>query len=407
MRARLSKPVDGLRAAADPFAAALRLALLACLGLGLAACTVPTGAGRPAPAPVPASAPEPASEPRADDGPPMLALLVPQGAEGGTAARLADALAASARLAADRAPVRLRIYDTAGQAERAAAMAEQAIAEGADILLGPLFAASTAAVGEVAAGAGIVVLSFSNDSDVAGGPVWVTGYAPEREAARILRHAAAEGLVSVGLFRPDTAYGDKAARGAEGSGAAYLSVDTAYERSNKGIERASGAFAAEARAVGLDAVLLPAGGSELQSAALFINYNGVDPQQVRFLGTAKWNTRATFDEPSLQGGWFAAPDPDLASDYAARYRAAHGQTPPLLAHLGHDAVTVAAAVLEAARGPDGLRRELLRSRGFDGVLGPLGFAPDQVADRALAVLEVGSGRFRVREGVAGPPAGGS
>ena len=181
-----------------------------------------------------------------------------------------------------------------------------------------------------------------------------------------------------------------------------------YERSFTGIERAAEGFARTARERGVAAVLLPGGGDELKTVASFLNYHRLDPERVRFLGLRKWNTRASFEEPALRGGWFVAPDPDRAEAFAARFFAATGREAPALAHLGYDAMRLAMRAGDGARGSQRItRRALLAAGGVEGALGPLRLRADQTADRALAVLEVGAGRFVLREPARLPVAGGS
>ncbi|MEM0924281.1 MAG: ABC transporter substrate-binding protein, partial [Pseudomonadota bacterium] len=134
-----------------------------------------------------------------------LALLTPQSSPNQGAASLGRALVNSARMAMvdlNNRQVSLKVYDTGGDQARAAQQARTAIAEGADIILGPLFSASTRSVARVAGPQGIKVLSFSTDSSVAGNGVWLTGFLPEMEAKRILAFARSQGRGQVGVFHP-------------------------------------------------------------------------------------------------------------------------------------------------------------------------------------------------------------
>ncbi|MGF1501535.1 MAG: penicillin-binding protein activator [Paracoccaceae bacterium] len=336
-----------------------------------------------------------------------LALLLPRTVENEGVSRLAAAISNAARLAiADvNDPVLvLREYDTAGQPERAVAAAEQAVAEGADLILGPFFGASTRAVAPVAGAAGLRVISFSTDLGAAGGPVYVSGYTPEAEARRILGYAARQGLRRIGVFRAQTAYGDAAAAAAGRAAADFglaIQASLAYEPSFVGIEAASGPFAEEARAFEVDAVLLPAGGRELQATGSFLNFRGIDPQNVQYLGLGQWQSRASFDEPALQGGWFPAPDPVAASRFSARYAERYGERTAPLAALGYDAVAVAAQLVATARVTGSTApftdAAITRPQGFRGALGQLRFTPDGGVERETAILEVGNRRFVVRE----------
>lgn len=414
MRAVLSK-IAGAIEATEPTVQMRRAAVLAIAAL-VAACVAPSpppsGQGRVETAQPPAETGSARGQRPTGEGPPSVALLVPQSAAGDKAAALGRALADAARMARSEAgrqgAPRLSVYDTAGRARTAAAAAERAIADGADLILGPLFAENTAAVGRAVAGRGVPVLSFSNDSAVAGGPVWITGSTPEAEARAILTHAARRGLRAVGVFRPETDYGAKALDGARAGAAGRLSPVVSYQRSFVGIETASRGFVEDALAQRVDAVLLPAGGDELQTVGSFLNYHGLDPSRVQYLGLRKWNSEASFQEPALKGGWFVGADPERVERFATRFAEATGAPPPPLAHLGYDAMRVAIRLVARSGGRAPFTRRALTARaGFEGALGRFRFGPDQIAEQALAVLEVGEGQFRLRAPARMPVAGSS
>lgn len=386
------------------------LALSASLALGLAAC----GGGPERPPEPQATAPTTQAQPRTQPrgqatvdpgGPVTVALLAPLSGGQGNAAQVGNAIADAARMAmtdiADQS-LRLSVHDTRGTPEGARAAAEAALGEGSALILGPLFGANTPAVGEVAQRAGVNVISFSSDSSVAGGPVFVSGFLPEAEAARIVGYAASQGHNHLAVFHPETEYGRAALRGAEraaGSVGARVVAASGYPRSFEGIQNSSGPFAGAARSAGANAVLIPDSGQGLRSAAAFLDYGGLDPAQVKYLGLGQWNAPDTLQEATLRGGWFPGPDPDRLQTFSDLYAARHGSEPPLVAVLGYDAVQAAGQLLSEARAvrsqtPFG-RAELTRAEGFQGTLGPFRFQPDGTSVRALAVLEVAEGGFRV------------
>ena len=69
----------------------------------------------------------------------------------------------------------LMVYDTQGTPEGAEDAAKLAVADGAKIVLGPLYGRSAAAVRPIVAAAGINAVAFSNDRTVAGSPVHLMG----------------------------------------------------------------------------------------------------------------------------------------------------------------------------------------------------------------------------------------
>lgn len=383
-----------------------RWLVAALLLVGLAACGTPRLPGASASAPAPegraATPAEPGGTPL--NGPVRLALLVPLSADSGGAAQLAGALARAAELGlADLANPRLalEIYDTGGRAQQAVAAAERAVAEGADILLGPLFGANARAVAPVASRAGLKVLAFSTDSTVAGGPVYISGYTPEAEALRILGYARSRGIGRIGVFAPDTDYGAASLRGAlEADDRGIVRIDPVvrYRVAVQAIEEAARQFAVDASRAPMDGVLLPAGGQELQAAAGSLSVNGVNGREFAYLGLGKWFSRATFREPALVGGLFVAPDPERVERFSARFRARYGTDAPPIATLGYDAVQIVGQLLRDARGGSAFgHAALTRPQGFSGALGPVRFRPDGTAERGMAVVEVARSGFITRD----------
>jgi ABC-type branched-subunit amino acid transport system substrate-binding protein len=387
--------------------AATGLLLAIGLALSAAACS-PATQSRSAPATAPSGA---QTAPRLPPGqvdptrPVVVALLAPLSAPDPGAANIGNALANAARMAAvdlSDPLLDLRIYDTGGNPQTARAVAQKAVGDGAALILGPLFGANTGGVGDVAGAAGINVVSFSTDSAVAGGPVFLSGFLPEAETRRIIGYAASRGFDRIAVFYPQTEYGAAALRGAEQAAAsrgARVVAALGYSRTFQGIQDASAPFAGAALDAGASAVLLPDRDQGLRSAGSFLDYNGIDPARVKYLGLGQWNSSATMQESALRGGWFPAPDPGKADSFTRLYAARHGAAPPFIAILGYDAVQVAGQLLADARRnrsstPFG-RAELTRAEGFPGALGPLRFDPDGLNQRAMAIVAVGARGFEV------------
>ncbi len=85
---------------------------------------------------------------------------------------------------------------------------QQALDEGAEIILGPLFALSVPATAQVTRARGISVIAFSTDSSVAGRGVYLLSFLPESDVNRIIDYAASIGKRSFAALLPDNAYGN-------------------------------------------------------------------------------------------------------------------------------------------------------------------------------------------------------
>ncbi|MBL4559147.1 MAG: ABC transporter substrate-binding protein [Rhodobacteraceae bacterium] len=105
------------------------------------------------------------------------------------------------------AEIDLRVYSTAGDPARAAQVARQAVDEGADVIVGPLFSEAANAAGQAVAGRGVNVLSLSNNAEIAGGNVFVLGYTFGDIARRVVGFAAAQGRSRIMIVYPETSAG--------------------------------------------------------------------------------------------------------------------------------------------------------------------------------------------------------
>jgi ABC-type branched-subunit amino acid transport system substrate-binding protein len=322
----------------------------------------------------------------------VAALLVPLS---GPAAPVGEALFNAAQLAVfEVADDRFTLlpFDTKGTAEGAAAAAEQAVAQHADIILGPLFSAEAKAAAPVVRQAGLAIVSFTADATAAGGGVYVLGFLPGPQAEQVADYAHSQNRERLAILAPANDYGRTVAEYlANNAGRAGVTV-TGLEY----YDPAAGDFASAIRRlikrerpgtadVGFDGLLLPDEGLRLRLVGAALATQGIDPQQVKFLGTMLWEDSKAGSEPALVGGWYAAPPETGFTDFAARYAKVFGAKPPRLASLGYDATALAAVL---GRGGQYSAARLTIPTGFAGVDGIFRLRPDGTSDRGYAIWEV-------------------
>src|SRR5437764_9518924 len=97
--------------------------------------------------------------------------------------------------------------DTSGTPDGAANAARSAIAEGAQLILGPLLAAEVDAVKPVAGQANVNVIAFSTATQLAGGNVFLMGFVPRQEVVREVSFARERGLTRFAALAPNSQYG--------------------------------------------------------------------------------------------------------------------------------------------------------------------------------------------------------
>ncbi|WP_043646771.1 penicillin-binding protein activator [Caenispirillum salinarum] len=375
----------------------------------------------------PAQRAEPAPPPptEVEDGYRRVALLVPRS---GRAADVGQALLNAAQMAVfDVADDRfvLQPYDTQGTPDGARAAMDKALSEGAQLVLGPLFADNVRAVAPQAQAAGVNVVSFSTDTSAAADNVYVMGLLLSEQAEALVRFARGQNMDRFAVLAPSTAYGramadalrDVTAR----ANAAVVQVeyfnpggapDEAIKRltnpsaSQAALERQKQELAASPDPVaqralqrlqqiqgsgdiGFQALLLPESGQQLREIAALLPYYGVRPEQVQYMGTMLWNDdRRLGQEPALVGAVFPAPSPQSNDYFTRRYGNAYGTTPPAIANVGYDATALAAVLAKRNETAPFDARALTNPEGFVGVDGLFRLRQDGTVERGFAILRV-------------------
>jgi hypothetical protein len=287
--------------------------------------------------------------------------------------------------------------DTAGTGFGAEQAMREALADGADIVLGPLLAASVRAVSQLGQSRGVPVLAFTNDRSVARPGVYVLGITPAQQIERVVGYASANGHARIAALVSDDAYGSAVLQGLRESAALHAAVVDQVEYFVPG-QVSVGESVPVRRLVsngGFDTLLIAAGGRNLRVLAPLFPYYDLDPDEVRFLGTGLWKDKAVIGEPALIDGWFAAPPDDDFNGFAARYRRAYGREPPRLVSLAYDALALTALLANAPGGADFSRETLTSEDGFVGIDGLFRLREDGHGERALAVYRVAPRGFEV------------
>lgn len=367
--------------------------------LALAACA-PTVRPEPpqAQAPAPGAVISEQLEPLAPvDRTVKVALLVPLT---GNAAELGQGMLDAAQLAMfDLGDDHFQLIprDTKGTPGGATEAARAAIAEGAQLILGPLYSSSIGAVRPAVQGARLSMISFSNDQSQAGSGVWTIGFSPDDQVRRVVSYASSQGVNRIGAMVPRNAYGEVVSTAlndaARKAGARVVRTER-YDAANTDFSAVVQALASGGPG-SLDGVMMTEGGPKLRSAASLLPAFQIDPAQVRLMGTANMDDPTLGTEPALVGGWYAAPDPAARRDFEQRFESVYGRRPPRLATLAYDAAALA-AVLARTGGPAPFDpMTLTNPNGFAGVDGIFRLRPEGLVERGLSVMEITSSGNRV------------
>ena len=355
-------------------------------GLLVAACTTQLGGGT---APL---AGEPAAAAQATDGQVRIALILPLTAQGnaGLAAQSMKNAAEMALAEFKVSNVQLLVKDDGGSPQGAQSAAQQAISEGAEIIVGPLFAQSVSAAGQVARSRNIPVIAFSTDASVAARGVYLLSFLPETDVRRIVSYAASRGKRSFAALMPDNAYGTVVEAAFQQEVARHGGRVVVLEKYPHDANRTAEAVRRVAQAASqIDSIFIPDSPDAVPQIAQALAANGVDLKRVQLLGTGLWgdDTRIA-SEKLLDGGWYPSPEQTGFRNFSGRYRARYGQDPVRTATLAYDAVALVAALVKTQGMQRFSEQVLTNPSGFAGIDGVFRFRPEGTNERGLAVLRV-------------------
>jgi len=331
----------------------------------------------------------------ATGGPVKVAILLPLSASGQTAV-IGKALknaAEAALLDSGSQNIQLITKDTQGNADGARTAVNAALNEGATLILGPLLSAEVQAISPIARQRNVPVIAFSSVAGVAGNGVYLMSFLPGEEVSNLVRYAAKQGIRNIAAMVPQSAYGSTAENALNQAVAAYgarvVALDR-YPRSSAGVASTSQAVAGKiANSTNdIQGLFLPEGGTMLANAGNGLSAAGVSSGKVRMLGTGLWDERSTSNVQLVSGGWYAGVSPSLIARFSQRYQQAYGNTPPRLASLAYDAVSLAVIVTRKAPGGRVSAQAITNPEGFKGVNGLFRFRPTGLVERGLSILEV-------------------
>jgi ABC-type branched-subunit amino acid transport system substrate-binding protein len=358
----------------------------------LAGCKLIPGGGPdtsgPAPTPTPTPAPIATGLPT-DTARHRVALLVPMSGPNGAVGQSIANATTMALLDTSAENLRITTYDTVGGARAAA---QRAVAEGNQLILGPLLSEDVSQVLAEARPARVPLITFSNDSAVAGPDVFVMGQAPEQSIERTVDYARAHGAARFAAIVPEGDYGQRAAAAFRASvvtnGGTVAAIET-YARGNTSIVSAATRLSQQG---GYDSVLIADGARLAAQAAGVLKPRGAGA--VQLLGTELWSGESEITRAAgLRGAWFSAISDARFKRFSDTYKARFGGQPYRVSTLGYDAVLLTLRIAKDWKPGKSFPVAKLRDdAGFLGLDGAFRFGRNGVVQRAMEVREVRNGQ---------------
>lgn len=294
----------------------------------------------------------------------------------------------------DKPNIQLIPKDTHGTPEGARQAAGEAVKEGAELIIGPLFASEVSAVAPIAQAGHVPVLAFSSDRNVAGNGVYLLSFVAGADVPRMISYAVSKGKTRFAALFPQNDYGrlvEQAFQRAVQENHGTVVMTKTFPPDANGMlppVKEMSVLAKKDSPPQIDAIFIPAGGDTLPSLAPLFPYYEMDTKSVKLMGLSGWDYSGVGKEPALLGGWFDAPDPKGWQDFTRRYVETYREAPPRLASLSYDAVSLAISLSNNPPERRFTAAELTRSSGFQGIDGLFRLRPDGTAERGLSIMEV-------------------
>ncbi|MCP4395382.1 MAG: penicillin-binding protein activator [Alphaproteobacteria bacterium] len=315
----------------------------------------------------------------------------------------------------------LQFYDTKGTPEGAEEAATEAISHGVSLILGPLFSDSVKSVKNIAKDSNINVVAFTTDPTAAGDNVFTLGLMLPQQVERLVTYAYENGYQKFAIIAPDNELGKTVVKalknitnqlGVETSEIGYYSPKatdytkvvekiTNYKIRHASLKEQKRFYEGKEDPQSIimleelkqldtlgtpnfDAIIIPEQGSKLRSIVSLLSYYDVPPESVKYLGTTLWNNKSLSKEKLLRGGWFPSPPSETHKNFMIEYKNSFNETPPEIASLAFDAVSLASVV---AKSGDFSKKSLMNENGFLGVDGIFRLLKNGTSERGLAVME--------------------
>jgi branched-chain amino acid transport system substrate-binding protein len=293
-------------------------------------------------------------------------------------------------------------HDTGESPTKAKKAASEAIASGAKLLIGPLYADATQAIAPIARKAQIPVLSFSNSPDSAREGVHLFGYMVQQQAAYITTYAVRQQKQHLAVLLPTNAYGtlieDAVQDAALKTGLAHVTI-VKYEAGSTDMPliaaQLSNVLHQKSQMTttpAADSVLLVESGTRLEALLKALATANIAPPDVSYLGIGTWLNEELLGNRRLMGAEFASTSLSSHYYFNGRMQYSYNITPPHIAALAYDAPQLLAMVLMQ----EGQLSEsaLTRSQGYQlPATGLTRLNHDGTNTRALGVVRLSESAF--------------
>ncbi len=302
------------------------------------------------------------------------------------------------------------------------------------LVIGPVFTSSIESISEIAAENNIVVLSFSNNSDLINYKgIFLSGFSPEQEIDRITSYLIDSGKSNFSVIAPNNQYGIRIAKTlremAEIKDANFISsqfyinskksftkiantilnsyiVSDEIEEYQEELEAIEDKEEREIRELEIiaqhkiyaDTILIAESGDKAFKIAKELHLNNVDGRDIQIIGTSHWDKVSILEGNSLSGAWFPGPNNKYYSRFKEKYNQIYGEDPVRISSIAYDVTAFVIDLSSEIKDQKLTGNDIVNyngKKGYRGIDGLFRFLPNGIVERNLSVLGVGNSEFKI------------
>ena len=288
--------------------------------------------------------------------------------------------------------------------------------------IGPLFSSSLLAIEDTVLISKVKVFALTNNTVMANKNIWVFGVDPQQQARKISSFAIKEGIDKLALLLPNSEYGylisetikstleksglvperieffddniesqEVAAKNiSKGFSEYYEAIDTVKNKEADKDKKPE-----EEKSLEIDkpfeGVLIAASGQNLTVLASQLQYNGVNPKDVSYLGMSSWEKNSILREPALDGGFFSTTSDGYQKNVKKIYKIHFKEDMTNISMLAYDILALLSINLKDHKKINTIN--LINEEGFIGLRGLFRLKENGIVERAFQIKKIKNKKF--------------
>ena len=318
--------------------------------------------------------------------------------------------------------INLIVRDTKGDPLETRKVFQEMVKENISLFIGPLYSKSLVSIEGYARAKNINIFALTNNINLAKNGIWVFGIDPRQQVKKVIDFLISNGNKKIGFLFPQNSYGNILYETVLSSLNRYGLAPERVEFFNDNIQ--SQQAAAKKLAIGfekfaqnikeiennisedpdsydvnnnftkekpLDSVFIGASGQTLTILASQLQYSGVEPEYVTYIGTSSWEDNSILQEPALNQGVFSATMDFLREDISKTYIKAYDTDMPKVGMIAYDILSLLSIVLEEDNEIN--MQYLLNVNGFVGLRGLFRLKTDGTVERVFQIKKIQKEKF--------------